>query len=41
MTKMTSSAICSKGTMALRIEFNTTCRPVQSSVASTLIILLS
>jgi len=27
MTKITSSAICSKGTMALRIEFKTTCRP--------------
>jgi len=28
ITNITKSAICNKGTMARRIEFNTTCKPV-------------
>lgn len=27
ITKITKSAMCNKGTMARRIEFNTTCKP--------------
>jgi len=29
-TKITNSAICSKGTMALRIELSTTCKPANA-----------
>lgn len=28
ITNITKSAICNNGTIALRIEFNTTCKPV-------------
>jgi len=32
ITKITKSAMCNKGTMARKIEFNTTCKPVNKQL---------
>lgn len=32
MTNITKSAMCNKGTMARKIEFNTTCKPVNKQL---------
>lgn len=32
ITNITKSAMCNKGTMARKIEFNTTCKPVNKQI---------